>query len=150
MLFPYFSLARHFVWWTKSPSPDISKIRWTCPVWPANFVQPGYPPAYSVSFSGYTLTRKSPTWLVITQPWALTVITRYLGVFNFGCVIVITQKSCFCDDTHHIFFLWGCRILDSSQLIVWLVAVTWSVMANLFWVENCISRIFSFFPPTWQ
>ncbi len=35
----------------------------------------------------YTLIRKSPSWCVFTQAWGYIVITSYLGVFKFACVI---------------------------------------------------------------
>ncbi len=35
----------------------------------------------------YTLIRKSPRWYVFTQAWGYIVITSYLGVFKFACVI---------------------------------------------------------------
>ena len=35
----------------------------------------------------YTLNRKSPRWCVFTQAWGYIVITSYLGVFKFACVI---------------------------------------------------------------
>ncbi len=35
----------------------------------------------------HTLIRKSPRWCVFTQAWGYIVITRYLDVFKFACVI---------------------------------------------------------------
>ncbi len=35
----------------------------------------------------YTLIRKSPRWCVFTQAWGYIVITSYLSVFKFACVI---------------------------------------------------------------
>ncbi len=48
----------------------------------------------------YTLIRKSPRWCVITQAWGYIVITSYLGVFKFACVIsqgfgLLLNKLCY-------------------------------------------------------
>ena len=120
----YFDSASCVQYWNIMYNLSILILVWLIDLWLVSYC---------------TLMRK----LVLTQPWGCIVITSYLGVFNFGCIIsfvnkvnynckingtltffiklrpfVITQNLCGCGyKNQDIVFLWGCVcLLDLHRL----------------------------------